>query len=74
MVCYEIFNYIFTYRNLGGNLFGHGNLSGSFLNFPKQHICNCFCEFFELGEPEDCIVPDFGNSEEANTGEEIEII
>jgi hypothetical protein len=39
-------------RELGDNLFGDGNLGEAFDQFPVQHKCNKYCEWFELGKPQ----------------------
>ncbi|KAJ7139025.1 hypothetical protein C8R44DRAFT_763699 [Mycena epipterygia] len=32
----------------GAEIFGEGNLPGAFTTCPDQHICNKFCDWFEL--------------------------
>ncbi|KAJ7429090.1 hypothetical protein FB451DRAFT_1071607, partial [Mycena latifolia] len=32
----------------GTDIFGEGNVGKVFVEFPKQHICNQYCEWFEL--------------------------
>lgn len=43
---------------LGADLFGSGNINSTFEQFPWEHQCNRYCEWFEI-EP---LVPTSGSS------------
>jgi len=38
-------------RQLGNDLFGDGNLGEAFDQFPIQHKCNKYCQWFKLEAP-----------------------
>jgi hypothetical protein len=44
--------------------FGQGNLPESFQNFPIEHKCNMYCQYFELG-PVAPYDPELLNNQEA---------
>ena len=39
---------LIIFRSFGKFLFGDGNISEAFNDFPVQHICNKYCEWFKL--------------------------
>jgi len=39
---------IMTNPDLGVDLFGEGNVEKAFYKFPDQHVCNKYCQWFQL--------------------------
>jgi len=39
---------IMTNPDLGVDLFGEGNVEKAFYDFPDQHVCNKYCQWFQL--------------------------